>query len=284
MSDNLSPPNNSERRREKIILLSLMAVITIAVVLYLAWPKDPADQSSTGAESLVATSKYNIATISARDLKDRLDRADPLILIDVRKPLEYAEGHVNGAANLPVADVESFKKYFSTEIDLVVMCDGSDCQRSLAVAESLTDWGFKRIYNFKGGIKEWKQEAYPVVIGTISNVANFKIPTVSPAELNSQIKANASRTILDVRNATDYAEQHIPGARNVSFAEVETLARNGEIDLDLPVIVYGGANEITINTAARTLLANGAKNLSILEGNFGAWTADNYQTSHKPNE
>lgn len=282
---NTNPPaNHPADKREKIILIILVVVIAVAIGLYFLWPKNQATDETGNQTTTSSTSKYNIPTITALELKDKIDQQEKFILLDVRKPVEYAEGHVNGAANVPLVDLESNKKYFPTDIDIVTMCDGSNCQRSEAAAEQLTDWGFKRVKNFKGGIKEWKQEAYPVIIGLVSNVQNFKIPTITAAELNSQVKAGAINTILDVRNGADYGQKHIPKARNVSFAEVEALAKSQDINLELPIVVYGGANEASTTTAARTLLANGAKDLSVLDGNFDAWLAGNYATSNKPNE
>lgn len=284
MSENFPNQDKTTRRREKIILVALLAAMMVAMLAYLFWPKNEENLNPTGPSDSAATSKYKLPTISALDLKAKLDREEPFLLIDVRKPVEYAEGHINGAANIPLADLENYRKYFPADLDIVVMCDGSDCQRSQAAGEKLIDWEFQRVYNFIGGTKEWKQEAFPVVIGLVSDMSHFAIPTISAAELNSQIKAGAASAILDVRNSSDYAARHVPTARNVSFAEVELLARTGDINLDLPVIVYGGQNEITVNNAARTLLANGAKNLSILNGNFTAWVDGNYQTesSAKP--
>lgn len=282
---NANPPTgNPADKREKIILIVLVVAIAAAIGLYFLWPKNRAANETGNQTTASSTSKYNIPTITAKELKDKLDSQEKFILLDVRKPVEYAEGHVNGAANIPLANLESSKKYFPTDIDIVTMCDGSNCQRSQAAAEQLTDWGFKRVKVFKGGTKEWKQEAYPVVIGLVSNVQNFKIPTITAAELNSQIKASAITTILDVRNSVDYGQKHIPKARNVSFAEVEALAKSQDINLELPIVVYGGGNDVSTMTAARTLLANGAKDLSVLDGNFEAWLAGNYATSNKPNE
>lgn len=273
------PPDNLAGKREKIIMIILVVVIAAAIGLYFLWPKDQATNEAGNQTTASSTSKYNIPTITAKELKDKLDNQEKFILLDVRKPVEYAEGHVNGAANVALADLESNKKYFPTDIDIVTMCDGSDCQRSQAASEQLTDWGFKRVKNFKGGTKEWKEEAYPVVIGLVSNVQNFKIPTITAAELNSQINAGAINTLLDVRNSVDYKQKHIPKARNVSFAEMEALAKSQDINLQLPIVVYGGANEASTTTAARTLLANGAKDLSVLDGNFDAWLAGNYETA-----
>lgn len=278
------PDKPTADKREKTILIILVVAIAVAISLYLFWPKHSTTNETDSQITASATSKYNISIVSAKDLKSLLDNQARFILIDVRKPVEYAEGHVNGATNIPLADLESAKKYFPTDIDLITMCDGSDCQRSQAAAEKLTDWGFKRVKNFKGGIKEWKQEAYPIVIGLVSNVKDYKIPTITAAELNSQVQAGAISTILDVRNGVDYGQKHIPTARNVNFAEVESLAVSQEINLELPIVVYGGPSDVSTMTAARTLLANGAKDLSVLEGNFDAWLAGNYQTSNKPNE
>lgn len=104
------------------------------------------------------------AAIEPKALTDRLAWADrSLVVLDVRTPAEFAEGHVPGAINIPhtelaarVAELADAK-----EKDVVVYCKtGVRAQEALAV---LGKAGFKRLYHLKGDYTRWTEEKRAIV-------------------------------------------------------------------------------------------------------------------------
>ena len=85
------------------------------------------------------------------------------VILDVRQPSEFAEGHIEGAVNLDWLDEEAFKEGVA-KLDKAktyyIYCRSG--RRSNAAAEKMQSDGFK-VYDLKGGIKQWKAHGKPVV-------------------------------------------------------------------------------------------------------------------------
>ena len=63
---------------------------------------------STAASSAWARRRRHVShveLISARELRDRLERRERLTLVDVRTPHEWLGGHIDSAINIPVGDL-----------------------------------------------------------------------------------------------------------------------------------------------------------------------------------
>lgn len=84
-------------------------------------------------------------------------------LIDVRTPNEYAEGHINGAANIDFRD-KNFENLIS-KIDktkpIAVYCGRGG--RSSKCSAYMKKAGFTKIYDLDGGITEWKFKGKEIV-------------------------------------------------------------------------------------------------------------------------
>ncbi|MFC1617915.1 rhodanese-like domain-containing protein [Patescibacteria group bacterium] len=277
MKNELPSPKSPSNKKERTILLVLIAIIIIAVVAYIIIPSEPTEQAENQEEQEVDESQ--IAEVSAIEVKELLNGSDPMILLDVRRQLEYAETHIPGSTNIELGDLEVMKDYLPNDIEIITTCDGSNCMRGETAAERLIDWGFKNVRNFRGGIKDWQAEAFPTTIGIISETKYFEIPSVSSQDAFGQINAGTGITIIDVRNSSDFANGHLPGAENISFADIEAKVLSNAINLDLPILVYGGESNLKAQRAADKLLANGAKNLSLLDGGFPSWQIAGFKIS-----
>ena len=90
--------------------------------------------------------------ISPQDLKVRLDRRDPIVLLDVREDWETALCRLQNATHIPIEEIE----FRTTELDpadeIVVYCHHG--VRSAAVANFLRQQGFKAV-NLAGGLDFW---------------------------------------------------------------------------------------------------------------------------------
>lgn len=107
--------------------------------------------------------------IDAHELKDRIQRDDNTLVVDVL-PKEYFEsGHVPGAVNIPlgatrfVETVEGVTRDKSQPV--VVYCADHDCDLSPKAAERLEQAGYSNVADFDGGLQAWKQEGYEVERG-----------------------------------------------------------------------------------------------------------------------
>ena len=91
--------------------------------------------------------------------------ADPsVVILDVRKADEFAEGHIKGAILIDQFQsdfVEQAQAKLPKEKTIAIYCRSG--RRSANAAGKLTDVGYKCV-NLKGGILAWKEAKMPVVI------------------------------------------------------------------------------------------------------------------------
>ncbi|MDQ7000054.1 MAG: rhodanese-like domain-containing protein, partial [Mariprofundus sp.] len=84
----------------------------------------------------------------------------PFIMLDVRTPEEYAQGHIAGAKLIPVQILAEHLSEVPHDKQVYVYCHSG--KRSARAAKLLADHGFTNIENIKGGIVAWKEAGYPV--------------------------------------------------------------------------------------------------------------------------
>ena len=94
-------------------------------------------------------------------LKERAGKAD-FVIVDVRTPEEFAEGHIDGAVNLDVQarDFEKKLRVLDRKKSYLVYCRTGNRSRKATVAmEAL---GFRSIFHMNEGIVKWKQQNLPL--------------------------------------------------------------------------------------------------------------------------
>ncbi|MHB1528287.1 MAG: rhodanese-like domain-containing protein [Acidiferrobacteraceae bacterium] len=97
--------------------------------------------------------------ITAQELKERLEAADPPIVLDVREPWEYALCKLPGARHIPMREIPQRLAELPAEGEIVVLCHHG--VRSLQVATFLERQGFSRLYNLTGGVDAWARDVDP---------------------------------------------------------------------------------------------------------------------------
>lgn len=101
--------------------------------------------------------------MSAKDVAAELQKdGTEWIIIDVRTPAEFAEGHLKNANNVDIAS-EDFEEIITPlEVDdfYVVYCRTGS--RSVKAVEKMEKMGFKNIVHMKDGIDGWKKAQLPI--------------------------------------------------------------------------------------------------------------------------
>ena len=76
--------------------------------------------------------------------------------------------------------------------------------------------------------------------------------------------------LLDVRDAGQYAKEHIPGAVNIEWRKV--FSERAKLPKDKTILVYCNTGSFS-GQVAMALRMDGFENVRLLHGGFGAWKA-----------
>ncbi len=94
--------------------------------------------------------------ITAEELKERLNKGETPVIIDVREDWEYQETNIGGSQNIPlgtlpqrIEDLEDLK-----DAEIIVHCKSG--ARSATAKAFLQQQGFKQVRNLLGGIIAYK--------------------------------------------------------------------------------------------------------------------------------
>jgi glyoxylase-like metal-dependent hydrolase (beta-lactamase superfamily II)/rhodanese-related sulfurtransferase len=102
-----------------------------------------------------------IRQISVEELRELLAKEEKLQVIDVRRPAEYALGHVPRAVNLPLSqNIGEQSEQFDLNYPTAIICAGG--YRSSAATSLLARRGFRSLLNVTGGTGAWLNSGYPV--------------------------------------------------------------------------------------------------------------------------
>lgn len=190
----------------------------------------------------------NFPEITTGELKPLIEAKKDIVLIDARSVEEYEEAHIIKAINIPINDWETYKSKLPKDKKLlfVTYCNGVQCGKSIKMAKKLSEIGYKNIKVYREGFPVWEEVGLELVKGP-GYGKKIETNKLTPDELNKLEKTGDGNIIVvDVRDAKEYLNGHIPGAINVPVSEF--AIRSGEIAKSKKVVVY-------CNTGSRSYLA-----------------------------
>ena len=98
--------------------------------------------------------------VSHKELAERI--ADGLVMVlDVRPGDEFAQGHLPGARNIPLAELERRLSEIPKDTEIVAYCRGPYCVMAFEAVATLRAKGFHAA-RLEGGFSEWKAAGLPV--------------------------------------------------------------------------------------------------------------------------
>jgi adenylyltransferase/sulfurtransferase len=113
------------------------------------------------APAAAQETKVNEGEIDVKEVKEKLDRGDNFVLIDVREPHEHQICNIPAAKLIPLGTVAQRLNELDPEADIVVHCKSG--MRSAKACGILRGAGFKHVRNMKGGILAWSDQVDPSV-------------------------------------------------------------------------------------------------------------------------
>jgi rhodanese-related sulfurtransferase len=122
--------------------------MTMAVCIHLNLPR------------FVATQGMDMRLISAQELKEKLDRGDPIKLVNALGDWEYQAAHIPGSLHFstPAETLNGLGR----DDEIVVHCSNPSCTASVVLYQFLERNGYRNLRRFAGGLHEWREAGYPL--------------------------------------------------------------------------------------------------------------------------
>lgn len=239
-----------------------------------------ADFTSTIPEGWLA-----VGDITA--FKDAMTTANALV-IDVRETGEYAEGHIEGAINIPLRTLSDNLDKIPTDRQVFVYCKSG--HRAALAGSALHMLGYDNVLIFPPSWNGWLDAGEPVSTAPVT-AETFAAPEVdaglfaaadsflsgipegflSAGDVAAVKEAMAAGVaLLDVRTPEEFGEGHIEGALNISLRELTDGL--DAIPTNNTVIVYCGSGHRAA-LAVPVLQMLGFDNTKVFSGSYKAWVA-----------
>lgn len=141
-------------RLNPVVIVGVIAVIAIAVIAVIAL---------SGGNTPAATVAQSPASQRILPVAYNAQFSSPggdHLLIDVRTPQEFADGHIAGAINIPVEEIGGRLNEVPDDKPVVLYCRSGN--RSAQAANILVGAGYTGVYDL-GGIIDWTAAGYGLV-------------------------------------------------------------------------------------------------------------------------
>ena len=206
------------------------------------------------------TSPLKPLPLDASAFKRAMD--DGAVVIDVRSPRRFGEGHIPGALH-----VYLHGSSFPTRVGFVAAPDS----RLLLVAENEQDVreaktqlavvGYDQVTGYlAGGMEAWQEAGFPVQ----------PLAQVSVEQLHTLLHsgANGHLIVLDVRDQSEWDEGHIAPAKHIPYYFIEERVQELDPAQEMAVLCASGQRS---TIACSLLQRHGFTELSNVVGGMDAW-------------
>lgn len=103
--------------------------------------------------------------ITGSDLKVRIDRGDKFVLFEVLPEMYYRKGHLPGALNLSLEEIDTQAPRLAPnkDVPVVVYCASATCENSSLAGKRLRELGYRNVIEYAGGKEDWQNLGYALV-------------------------------------------------------------------------------------------------------------------------
>jgi adenylyltransferase/sulfurtransferase len=109
----------------------------------------------------MSTPAASSGVIDVVEVKEKLDRGDQFLLIDVREPHEYQIARIPGAKLIPLGELPKHLNELDKNAEIVAHCKMGG--RSQQAVDLMKQNGFTNVRNMTGGITAWSDKVDPTV-------------------------------------------------------------------------------------------------------------------------
>jgi rhodanese-related sulfurtransferase len=231
---------------------------------------------ATATQGVPIVQEDRTREVSTEELQTILSNRSATVL-DARPSAEYAISHIPGAVNVAakpgvpmsiyVSDVAEIGRLLHGDksAPLVLYCNGLHCGKSKRLAAELQDAGFSNVRRYQLGIPVWR------AVGGVCEVELQGIRHI--------VTRDGTAVVIDAREAADFTQGSLPGARNIPRSLVLDGKDVGEVkrakdDSRLPMedhntrILVVGTDAAAARYVAEALTREAFHNVSYFAGSF----------------
>ena len=153
----------ASRREGKFILYRLADEAALALLSAL---RNVAERNLAEVGRIVQgyfSDRDGMEPVSHAELLER-SRAGLVTVLDVRPADEFAQGHLPGAVNIPLSELEARLADLDPDKEVVAYCRSTYCVLSFEAVAALRGFGFDA-RRLEDGLPEWKAAGLPVRVG-----------------------------------------------------------------------------------------------------------------------
>ena len=148
------------RKQGQFVFYRVVSDRVMALLASLAQVGEAHDAEIGRIVRLYFFSKDDFEPVPAAELLDRA-RKGLVTVLDVRPPEEYAAGHVPGAVNIPLEQLEKRLRELPKRREVIAYCRGPFCLMSYEAVQLLRKKGIKA-RRLQDGMPEWRVAGLPV--------------------------------------------------------------------------------------------------------------------------
>ena len=110
---------------------------------------------------LVDDAKTRVRQTTPDEVMTRLEKDDPIVLVDTREDNEWQKGHIVSAIHLGRGIIERdiVKVIPDKSTEIILYCGGG--YRSALAADNLQKMGYTNVCSMDGGWRKWKELDFP---------------------------------------------------------------------------------------------------------------------------
>lgn len=173
-------------------------------------------------------------SLSAEELKARVDKGEKLVILDGRSPQEYRRMTIPGARSIPNAELAHRLPALVADDTTTIVVNCAGRTRSIIGAQSLRNAGVKNpVIALRNGTQGWMLAGFTLENGTDPKdlpvldvvglaqsqaraqdlIVRYKLPVIDRAALGRwQADTARSTYLFDVRSRDEFEAGHLPGA------------------------------------------------------------------------
>ena len=148
------------------IIFEILIIVCAAVLLALTVNRLRPDGLPlfSPEDSIGPSEQITIGEISMAEAINRFHTGGTLF-VDAREAPDFNAGHIRGAVNLTVADMDKWIDRFLADTApdtlIIAYCDGVNCSLGRELAEQFRLLGYEKAYYLKDGWRQWKMQNMP---------------------------------------------------------------------------------------------------------------------------